>query len=104
MRFARAANSGSSKQIGQSGGGAQMRLEFYEGKGAERTMRANVGIDGHRLFVSGSTTGYSPETGAGIDNVFEDETTYLLVMKRTATHVFAALIKADGNLPSLAGS
>jgi len=92
----------SSIGIGQSAGEAQMRLEFYDRKGAEGNMRANVGIDGHSLFVSGSNPGYSPESGSIVNNVFDDETTYLLVMKRTGQDIFASLIKADGDLNSLA--
>ena len=92
----------SSIGIGQDSGGAQMRLEFFDQTGAKGRMRANVGIDGHSLFVSGSNTGYSPEAGNSINHVFEDETTYLLVMKRTGQDIFASLIKADGDLNTLA--
>lgn len=91
----------SSARQKQSAGGAQMRVEFWDRKGAGGNVRANVGIDGKALFVSGLFPGYIKEKGSRIENVFEDETTYLLVMKRTKEAVLASLIRADGDLASL---
>lgn len=85
----------------QSGGGAQLRAEFYDGLSATGNMRGNVGIDGTSLFASGNTSGYTPATGDSQSGLFSDDTTYLLAMKRTGSAISASLIEANGNLSIL---
>jgi hypothetical protein len=82
-------------------GGAQMRMQFYDGLGATGNMRANVGIDGSSLFVSATATGFSPVTGVSQSGLFADNTTYLLAMKRTGSNISAALIPVNGDLSIL---
>ncbi len=85
----------------QSGGGSLMRLEFFDGAGATGNMRGNVGIDNGALFVSAASGGFSPASGDSLSDAFQDETTYLLAMKRTGSGISASLIEADGDLSTL---
>ena len=77
----------------------KFRIQFYSGTDASGNMRMNIGIDQGTLFASAATSGYGVgDTQAG---AFEDDKTYLLAMKRTATHVYASLIEADGDPTTL---
>ena len=79
---------------------ADLRFGFFDGAGASGNNRANVGITNGTLFAAASTDGYGVgDTAAG---AFVDDTTYLLVMKRTGSAIRASLIAADGNASSIA--
>ena len=79
---------------------ADLRIGFFDGAGASGNNRANVGITDGTLFAAASTDGYgSGDTAAG---AFADDTTYLLVMKRTGSAIRASLIAADGDLDTIA--
>lgn len=82
---------------------ADLRFGFFDGAGATGNMRANVGITDGTLFAAATTDGYgSGDTAAG---AFADDTTYLLVMKRTGGSggaISASLITADGDLDTIA--
>ena len=82
---------------GSSTGGASeadLRFELFDGAGATGNMSANVGISDGTLFAAAATDGYlAGDTNA---NAFADDTTYLLVMKRDGSGIYASLIEADG--------
>ena len=79
---------------------ADLRFGFFDGAGATGNMRANVGITNGTLFTAATTDGYG--AGDTLDNAFVDDTTYLLVMKRTGSAIRASLILADGNPGNIA--
>lgn len=78
---------------------ADFRTEFWTGTGASGNMRGNVGISNGSLFADGNSTGYL--VGDTLASAFADDTTYLLVMKRTGAAISASLIAGDGNIASL---
>ena len=82
------------------GGGnstAQMRAELRAGA----AIRGTVGVDQGYLFAKADhPSGYG--VGDVASELFADDTTYLLAMKRTGESIFAALIEADGNISTLA--
>lgn len=77
----------------------QFRVQFTDGVNGTGNVRLNVGVDQGDLFVSGSTAGYSE--GTVLADSLVDAKTYLLAMKRTATHAYASLIEADGKSSTL---
>jgi len=88
------------RAYGDGANEADLRFGFFDGAGASGNNRANVGITNGTLFAAASTDGYGAgDTAAG---AFVDDTTYLLVMKRTGSAIRASLITADGNASSIA--
>jgi hypothetical protein len=82
----------------QTPGGAQMRIEFADSAGL---VRFNAGIDKGALFAA-NRSGYSTTNNHNfLADAFEDNTTYLLVMKRTSQEAYASLIEASGDLSTL---
>ena len=77
----------------------KFRIQFYSGTDAGGSMRLNVGITQGTLFVSATSQGYG--VGDTRSGLFEDDKTYLLVMKRTSSNVYASLIEADGDPSTL---
>lgn len=81
---------------------ADLRFEFYDGAGATGNRRANFGITDGTLFASAGNTAGGYGIGDTLDDAFVDDTTYLLVMKRTGSAIRASLILADGNPGNIA--
>ena len=83
------------RAYGDGANEADLRFGFFGGAGASGHMRGNVGITNGTLFAAASTDGYG--AGDTAASAFVDDTTYLLVMKRTGSAIRASLILAGAS-------
>jgi|GEM_PF-1306987 len=77
-----------------------MRVQLHDAQSAAGNVRGVFGVSNGTLFANAGSGSYN--SGTTLANAFAQDTTYLLAMKRTDTHIYASLIEADGNAATLA--